>query len=152
MAYCQLQKVETNMHVKASAEQFYDVYCKRTYHIPNICPEKIKSIEIHEGEWGSEGSIVSWNYIHEGKSCVAKVVVEGIDDENKKVNFKVIEGELLQHYKSFKFVMQFTPKEKGSVVHLVMEYEKQNNEVPDPHDLLQNLVEPVLRKVDAYTY
>ncbi|KAG5117933.1 hypothetical protein JHK84_044046 [Glycine max] len=48
MAYCQLQKVEADMHIKASAEQFYDVLCNRTHHVANIFPGKIQSVEIHK--------------------------------------------------------------------------------------------------------
>jgi len=64
MANSQIQKVEANVHIKASAEEFHDVLCNRTHHIANILPQKIKSVEIHKGEWGTEGSIISWNYLH----------------------------------------------------------------------------------------
>ncbi|MGK4301904.1 hypothetical protein, partial [Klebsiella pneumoniae] len=88
----------------------YDVYCNRTHQIPNICPEIIKSIELQEGEWGSEGCTQTWSYVHGGKSCVAKAVVESIDRENKKMTFKLIDGELMGHYKSFKIAFHVTPK------------------------------------------
>ncbi|TKY49593.1 MLP protein 31 [Spatholobus suberectus] len=149
MAFSQLQKVETNVHIKASAEQFYNVFCNKTHHIANILPEKIKSVEIHEGEWGTEGSIISWNYLHEGKVSVAKEVVEGIDRKNNKMTFKVIEGELLGLYKSFKSNLQVSPKGKGSVVHWALEYEKQEDHIPDPHTLLQLVVE-LSKQIDAY--
>ncbi|TKY49591.1 MLP protein 43 [Spatholobus suberectus] len=149
MTCSQLQKVETNVHIQASAEQFYDVLCNRTHHIANIFPEKIQSVEIHNGEWGTEGSIISWNYSLEGKACVSKEVVEGIDRENNKMTFKVIEGDLLGHYKSFKFIMQVTPKEKGSCAHWVLEYEKQKDHIPDPHTLLELTVE-MSKEIGAY--
>ena len=68
---------------------------------------------------------------------MAKEVVGDIDREKYKVTFKVIEGDLLKKYDSFKFVMQFIPKEKGCVTKLVLEYEKQNDDTPDPLTLLQ---------------
>nr|KYP76780.1 MLP-like protein 43 [Cajanus cajan] len=144
-----LQKVETNVHTKVSGEKFYDVFCNRTHLIANIFPEKIHSVEIHKGEWGTEGSIISWNYLHEGKTCECTEVVEGIERENNKVNFKVIEGDLLEHYKSFKFTLHVTPKEKGSIVHWVVQYEKQNDDIPDPYGMLQLVVEES-QKIDAY--
>jgi len=52
MAYSQVQKVEANVHIMASAEEFHDVLCSKTHHIANMSPQKIKSVEILKGEWG----------------------------------------------------------------------------------------------------
>lgn len=87
--------------------------------------------------------------IIEGKVCVAKEVVEGIDKENNKMTLKVIHGDLLRLYKSFKSNLQVTPKGKGSVVLWAMEYEKQEDHIPDTHTLLQ-LAVVVSKKIDAY--
>lgn len=64
MAYSQLQKVKANTYIKASIEQFYDVLCNRTHHVANIFPGKVQPVKIHKGEWGTEGSVISWNYLH----------------------------------------------------------------------------------------
>jgi hypothetical protein len=40
----------------------------------------------------------------DGQAKVAKEKIEAIDDTNKSITFKVIEGDLLQEYKSFKMV------------------------------------------------
>ncbi|CAJ1958344.1 unnamed protein product [Sphenostylis stenocarpa] len=149
MAYSQLQKLEANVHIKASAEQFHDVLCNRTHHIANILPKKIHSVEIHQGEWGTEGSIISWNYLLDGKVGVAKEVVESVDKENHKTNFKVIEGDLLRHYKSFRLIGQAIPKENGSVVHWVLEYEKQTGHTSDPYTLLDLTIE-MSKEIGAY--
>lgn len=63
MAYSQLQKVETSLHM-ASAGQFYDVFCNKPHTIASISPENIQFVEVHKSELGPEGSIVSWNYLH----------------------------------------------------------------------------------------
>ncbi|KAK7323471.1 hypothetical protein VNO77_26945 [Canavalia gladiata] len=150
MAYSQLQKEETKVYINSSAEKFYDVFCNRPYHIPKLCNEKIQAVNIHKGEWGSEGSIISWNYINDGKAGVAKDVVEGIDKKNNKMSFKVIEGDLLgDFYKSFKFVLEVIPKGNGSEVHWVIEYEKQNENIPDPHTMSQLLFE-ITKNIDGY--
>ena len=72
---------------------------------------------------------------------MAKEVVEGIDKENNKTNYRVIGGDLLRHYKSFKFLLKVTPKEKGSVVNWVLEYEKKEAHTPDPHTLMELVIE-----------
>ncbi|KAK7323472.1 hypothetical protein VNO77_26946 [Canavalia gladiata] len=86
-----------------------------------------------------------WTTI-DGKACVVKDVIEGIDKENNKITFKVIEGDL---YKSFKFVLEVIPKGNGSEVHWVIEYEKQNENIPDPHTMSQFLIE-MSKDIDAY--
>lgn len=64
MASSSLGKIDMQVHIKASPEQFFDVLSSKTHHISNVCPEIVKGVEIHEGEWGTEGSIISWNYVH----------------------------------------------------------------------------------------
>ncbi|XP_027905596.1 MLP-like protein 28 [Vigna unguiculata] len=149
MAHSQVQKMETEVHIKASADKFYDVFCNKPYHIANISPQNIQSVQIHNGNWGTEGSILTRNYMIDGKTYVEKEMVEGIDKENKKLSFKVIEGDLMGHYKTFKSNLQVIPKEKGSVVHWTMEFEKHQNNIPDPHTTLQ-LATEVTKDIDSY--
>lgn len=52
---------------------------------------------------------------------------------------KVIEGDLLELYKSFTIIVEATPKEGGSLVHWTLEYEKLNEDVPDPNSFLEYL-------------
>ncbi|KAK7323470.1 hypothetical protein VNO77_26944 [Canavalia gladiata] len=149
MAYSQPQKAETKVYINSSAEKFYDVLCNRTYHIAKIFTEKVQAVNIHKGEWGSEGSIISWNYIHDGKACVSKEVIEGVDKKNNKMTFKVIEGDLLEDFfKSFKFVLEVIPKGNGSEVNWVLEYEKQKDNIPDPNTMLQFLTK-MSKDIDA---
>lgn len=60
----EVEKIEMDVPIKAPAEQFFDVLCNRTHDVPNACPDIAKSVDIHEGAWGSQGSIISWNYLH----------------------------------------------------------------------------------------
>ncbi|CAJ1958857.1 unnamed protein product [Sphenostylis stenocarpa] len=149
MESTQLQKLETKVIMKASAEQFYDILCNKTHQIPSIFPDNLLSVQIHKGQWGTEGSIISWNYLHEGKVTEVKEMLEDIDKENNKISFKVMEGELLKHYKSFKIIIQATPKENGSIVHCVFQYQKQKHDIPDPHAILQITVE-MSKKINEY--
>ncbi|XP_050119334.1 MLP-like protein 34 [Malus sylvestris] len=88
--------------------------------------------------------------IFDGKAKVAKDLVEAIDAENNLITFKVIEGDLLEHYKSFKFTIHATPKGEGCNVHWTLEYEKHHHDdIEDPHTLLQLLVE-LSKDIDAH--
>ena len=76
-------------------------------------------------------------HVADGKAKVAKQLIEAIDDETNSITLKVIEGDLLEEYKSFKCILQASPKGEGSTVHWTLEYEKLHNQVSDPHTLLQ---------------
>ena len=85
----------------------------------------------------------------EGKKCVAKELVESVDKENNKLTFKVIEGDVMEDYKSFKLIIQANPQENGSVVHWTLEYEKLKDNTPDPHAVLQLLTD-VTKEIGAH--
>ncbi|XP_024030707.1 MLP-like protein 43 [Morus notabilis] len=132
-------KLETDVEIKASPKKFHDIFKHRPHHISNHSSDKIHGCEIHEGEWGTVGSVIYWNYFHDGKPRVAKEIVEAIDDEKNLITFRVIEGDLMEHFKSLTVTMQANPKPEGegSIVHWTLEYEKHHNEIIDPHTLLQ---------------
>jgi len=64
MAYSQVQKIESEVDIKTSADKLYDVFCNRPHHIATISPQKVQSVQIQNGEWGTEGSVITWNYVH----------------------------------------------------------------------------------------
>ena len=69
--------------------------------------------------------------------------------EIKSVTFKVIEGDLLEHYKSLKLIIEVSQKDEGSLVHWIIQYEKLNEDVVDPHTLLQFVVD-VTKDIDSH--
>ena len=142
-------KVEADVEIKASAAKFHEMFTHKPHHISNASNRNIQGCDLHEGDWGTVGSVVSWNYFHDGKAKVAKELVEAIDAENNLITFKVIEGDLLEHYKSFKATIHATPKGEGCNVHWTMEYEKHHDDIEDPHTLLQCAVE-VSKDIDAH--
>lgn len=73
----------------------------------------------------------------DGKEHIAKEIVEVIDDENKLVSYKVIEGDLLNEYKRFKVIVQSVPKGQGGLIKWTMEYEKLSDDIPPPEKLME---------------
>lgn len=66
-----------------------------------------------------------------------KEIIEAVDEEKNSITFKVMAaGDLLEEYKSFKFIFQFIPKVNGSVVHWSLEHD-----IPDSHALLHLVAE-----------
>ncbi|KAJ9708434.1 hypothetical protein PVL29_000463 [Vitis rotundifolia] len=110
----------------------------QAHHLPNICSDKIHKIEVHEGDWETQGSVQHWSFTVGGNSESIKETVESIDEENRSITFKVLDGEVLKDYKSYKVTTQAIPKGEGCLVIWTIEYEKKVNEdVPDPHAYLE---------------
>lgn len=57
-------KLETDIEIKASAKKFHDIFKHKPHHISNVSADKIQGCDIHEGEWGTIGSVIYWNYFH----------------------------------------------------------------------------------------
>jgi hypothetical protein len=73
----------------------------------------------------------------DGKERVAKEIVEAIDEANKLVKFKVIEGDLMELYKTFYLTVHVETKGENNLVTWTLEYEKLKESVPDPHTLME---------------
>ena len=136
-----VEKLETEVEINVSPVKFHEYFTRRPHHISNVSPGKIQGCDLHDGDWGTVGSVIYWNYVHDGKAKVAKQLIEAIDDETNSITLKVIEGDVLEEYKSFKGIIQASPKGEGSIVHWTLEYEKLHNQISDPQTLLQFLAE-----------
>ncbi|XP_021898598.1 kirola-like [Carica papaya] len=144
-------KIKCELDVKISDEEFYNIYSRRMYEMAKISPKIIRSAELLKGQWGEEGSIIYWNYNLDGKHSTAKEETEVIDDKTKTIIYKVIEGELLEYYRAIKCIVQVTPKEdkNGCLVNCSFEYEKMNENIPDPDALLHAFTR-IAKDVEAY--
>ncbi|XVF79378.1 hypothetical protein PTKIN_Ptkin14bG0217300 [Pterospermum kingtungense] len=57
------EKLETEVHVKAAAHDVHYVFCNKTDQISNTSSDKIRSCRLHQGDWGTVGSVVEWSYV-----------------------------------------------------------------------------------------
>ncbi|KAG8498429.1 hypothetical protein CXB51_006940 [Gossypium anomalum] len=144
-------KLEADVDIKASPEQFHEMFAHKPHHLHHTCYDKIQGCDLHEGEWGKVGTIVHWSYVHDGKAKKAKEVVEAVDPDKNLITFRVIEGDLMEEYKSFVATILVSPKSKdsGSVVHWTLEYEKLHDGIAHPETLLQ-LVQDISKDIDAH--
>ena len=135
----QLTKMESQVDIKSSAEKFFQTFCNKQNELPEMCPNVVKNMQLIKGDWQSVGSIRKWIFVPGAGSSdqieYCTVIVEAIDDKNKIVRNKAIEGEILMKlYNSYRFIIQAIDKAdgSGSVVKTTIEYEKKNEAVPDP--------------------
>ena len=50
--------------IKSDGDVFHELFKDKPHHIPNISPRHIQGCELHEGEFGTEGSVLIYNYTH----------------------------------------------------------------------------------------
>ncbi|KAK8526240.1 hypothetical protein V6N13_017292 [Hibiscus sabdariffa] len=144
-------KLEVDVEIKASPEQFHDMFTNKPHHVHHTCKDKIQGCDLLEGEWGKVGTIIHWNYVHDGKAKKAKEVIEAVDPDKNMITFRVIEGDLMEEYKTFLLTIQVSPKSEGtgSVVHWTLEYEKLHDGIDHPETMLQ-FVKDVSEDIDAH--
>ncbi|KAG5532167.1 hypothetical protein RHGRI_026701 [Rhododendron griersonianum] len=125
-------KMVRDVEIKSDGDVFHEIFRYRPHHISTMSPGNIQNVDLHEGDWGTVSSVIFWNYTHDGKEKTAKEVIEAIDEEKKLVTFKVVEGDLLQLYKTFIITVHVDTKGENNLVTWTLEYEKLNGDVEDP--------------------
>ena len=65
----QIAKMEAQVEIKSPSNKFYEVLSSKAHLLPKACPDKIKSIEVVEGDWKSVGSVKLWTY------CIGKATL-----------------------------------------------------------------------------
>ncbi|CAO2823213.1 unnamed protein product [Amaranthus hypochondriacus] len=142
-------KLEVEVDIKSHGDLFHELFGQKPHDLPNITPDKVHTCNSHEGEFGKPGSVISWDYTLDGKKCVAKEIVEAIDEENKMVRFKIIEGDLLQEFKSLTVSLHVIPKPEFTAVKWCAEFEKISDDGPYPTKLMDFCI-AITRDVEAH--
>ncbi|GLT99806.1 hypothetical protein SLE2022_172210 [Rubroshorea leprosula] len=152
MAQLSLQeKLKFDAEYKVPVDKIHEFWSSSLGHIPKFCRDTFHNIELVQGRWGNEGCIHKWTYSLDGKVLTCNSMTETLDYKKKYITFNVIGGDLLEpYYKSFKFVVQFTPKDDGgSLGSWTLVYEKLNENVPDPISLREACIQ-LNKAIDAY--
>ncbi|XP_047307522.1 kirola-like [Impatiens glandulifera] len=132
----QLQKMVRQVEIKSDGDVFHEIFKSRPHHLSEMSPACVQNFEHLDGEWGTVGSIVLLNYNHDGKDKVVKRETIAIDEEKKLVAFKVIGGDLTELYKTFIVTIQVNSHGESNLVTWTLEYEKLEEDVEDPHTLM----------------
>ncbi|KAJ0646677.1 putative Bet v I/Major latex protein [Helianthus annuus] len=139
-----LGKLIGYVEISKSGDIFHDIIRHNPHEMVAIAPEKVHDCELHEGERGVVGSVVSWHFTYDGKKEISKQIIESVNEENHTVSFKVIGGELVDKlYKSFRITFHVEPKGDVQVGTVTLDFEKRDTGVPYPTsfmDLLCSLV------------
>ncbi|WMV44903.1 hypothetical protein MTR67_038288 [Solanum verrucosum] len=95
-------------------------------------------------EWKSSSAVPK-----EGDEKVVKVIIDEINKEKRLVTFKAFEGHLIEEYKAFKATIHIENEGDNSLVIWTIEYEKQNEDIPEPFSYLQ-LATNLTKDVDTH--
>ncbi|KAK6126883.1 hypothetical protein DH2020_014461 [Rehmannia glutinosa] len=134
-------KLVAAIEFKAGGDVFHELFRHKPQHISTVTPDKVQGCELHEGEFGHVGSIICWKYTHDGKAKSAKQVIQAIDEEKKLIEFKMLEGDLMELYKDFLITLHVETKGNIDLVTWTLEYEMLNEDVEHPISLLSYFIE-----------
>ncbi|ESR51694.1 hypothetical protein WN944_020373 [Citrus x changshan-huyou] len=143
-------KLEVELEVKSSADKFWGSIRDSTTLFPKAFSHDYKSIQVLEGDGKAPGSVRLITYAD--GSPIVKVStekIENVDEANKVVTYKVIDGDLLKYYKAFKGIVSVNPKGEGSLVKWACEFEKASDDVPDP-SVIKDFALKNFQEVDDY--
>ncbi|CAH8382992.1 unnamed protein product [Eruca vesicaria subsp. sativa] len=132
-------EIEANVEIKAPATKFYHMFAVRPQDLSKASLENLQGCRVQEGEMGRVGTLLTWNYVQDGKPKVAEERVEAVEPKNNMIKFRVLEGDLMKEFKSFLCTIQVTPKQGGAggVVKWRFEYERIDENIAPPESLLQ---------------
>lgn len=83
-------------------------------------------------------------------SSTSKERIDLVDEEKKTMSYSFIEGDILKYYKNFKATVSVTEGEgDGCVVKYSAEFEKANQQIPDPI-LYRDFAVKLFHNFDAY--
>ncbi len=126
--------------IKSNLDVFHQLWMHKPHHIKHLSPDLVHACEVHEGEFGRVGSVISWKYVHDGKIRFSKQIITEINEEKKLISFKNIEGDLLEIYKYVQITLHVETSGDDNLVTWTVEYEKLNESVPDPDTLMEMLI------------
>ncbi|XP_015578972.2 MLP-like protein 328 [Ricinus communis] len=139
-------QLESEVELKATAEQFFSFWKGQIHQAPNHTPSNIQAVHVHEGDWETSGSIWIFHYTIEGKPGIFKERVE-VDEDNKIVKFIGLEGDVFKIYKVYNGIWHIKPKSQGCSAKLILEYEKLNPSVPAPHIYMDFMIR-ITKEID----
>ncbi|GAB4828757.1 hypothetical protein Ancab_040613 [Ancistrocladus abbreviatus] len=133
-------KLIAEFELRSSGDLFHEMFSRKPHQIKHVSPQHIQGCEVHKGQFGTPGSVIFWNYAIEGKPCVAKQIVEAIDDVNKTIILNVIEGDVLKEYKTFKVTIDIKPEGHTNLVKWTLDYEKLHEGIGEPIKILEFVI------------
>ncbi|XP_058766986.1 MLP-like protein 43 [Vicia villosa] len=142
-------RLSTEVGIKTPADKFFKLYASELHELQNHC-ERIHHAKLHEGEeWHDTDTVKHWTYVIDGEVHTCHETIEEVDEQIKKITWKLFGGNIDNHYKIFKLILEVSDKADGTaVVKWTVEYEKISEDINPPNGWMDFLFKNT-RDVDA---
>ncbi|KAK4415469.1 MLP-like protein 28 [Sesamum alatum] len=144
-------KLIAQIAFKAGGDVFHELVANKPLHLIKATPSKIQACELHQGSYGTNGSVIQWTYTVDGKEQKAKQVLQDIDKEKKQIAWNMLEGDLLELYKNTLITVHVETKEGIDFVTWTIDYELLNADNPHPISLLNFFIE-FTKELEAHIF
>ncbi|XP_022996668.1 MLP-like protein 328 [Cucurbita maxima] len=144
-------KLVSEVKINVAAEKYYKIWKDEVSRVPKICPKYIQKVEVHEGDWDchGHGSVKIWHYSIDGKAGFFKERVE-FDDKNMAMLLIGLDGDMFEHYKSFKATYKVVPKGPNHCLAvMILKYEKLRADCPSPYKYI-DLMNGLTKSIESY--
>nr|XP_043620691.1 kirola-like [Erigeron canadensis] len=141
-------KLVGHVEISAGPDVLHNLLRYKPHDISSIS-DCVHGCDLVSGQQGVVGSIICWNYTHDGKKQFGKEIIEEIDETNHKIVFKLIEGNVLEIYKAFKITFHVEPKDGKQLATWTFEFEKPHPSVPDPTSVM-DLLCGIVKDMDVH--
>ncbi|XP_075515997.1 MLP-like protein 423 [Primulina tabacum] len=135
--------------LKSKPQKIWECINDFTNLFPKIFPQVFESVVALEGDGNSPGSVRKITYAQGVPLTPITQKIESVDEENKKMTYSVVDGDILKLYKSFRATLAVSAKGDGTLVIYSGEYEKRNEQVQDP-DEFTGIIIKALHRLDDY--
>ncbi|CAL5196492.1 unnamed protein product [Lathyrus oleraceus] len=144
-------KLITELGIKTPADKFFKLFASELHEVQNLC-EKVHHTKLHEGdEWHDTDTVKHWTYVIDGEVHTCHESIEEVDEQNKKMTFKLFGGDIDKHHKVFKLTLQVIDKANDGtdVAKWTVEYEKISEDIEPPNGWMDYLSK-CTRDIDAH--
>ncbi|CAH9134213.1 unnamed protein product [Cuscuta epithymum] len=134
-------KLIAAIEFNAGGDLFHELFRYKPHDVSTASPDKVQGCDLVEGhEFGHVGTIICWKYTHDGKEKKAKQLIQKIDEEKKLVEYKMLEGDLMEQYKAFLITIHIETKDGIDLVTWTLDYEMPNEDVEHPISMLSYFI------------
>ncbi|CAL5399991.1 unnamed protein product [Camellia sinensis] len=64
-------KLVRQVEIKSDGDAFHELFRDKPHHVSTMSPGNIHGVDLHEGDWGHVGSVISWNYTHDTNHTIS---------------------------------------------------------------------------------
>ncbi|XP_020229267.1 MLP-like protein 34 [Cajanus cajan] len=143
-------KMSTEVRIHASAAKWFNFFSSQLHHIQNIA-ERIHCTKLHQGhDWHASDSVKHWSYTIDGKVVTSQERIESVDEQNKRIIFKLFGEDIEKQFKVFNLIFKATDKNDGvACIKWTIEYERKSEDAEPPYGYIE-FCNKCVKDIDAH--